>query len=422
MALQLTPNSSSDLDSFAVLEGSMCVGNTFDIPSQWTPPSAATPCLPRTRMARLVPRRRRMVDPAFISSLSPPTPTSATSMPLKPAAGNSASSTYAALLHRIPSAARRAAVHFFSGGLAAGIVRASLQPLDTAKTRLQAARMIGGDVSSVVVGVSAARSRQTLTIRLQRVRNIIFAGGGVQGLYKGVVPGVVGIIPAAAVYMLTFQTLKSRFIRQSGAKQTSLAVATAAALGDVAASLVRVPCEVLKQRLQVGVYANMSDAISEFVKRPSLSGAYVGLGAQLARDVPFAAAEFVVYEQLKTFVRRARNWRLPPADDGKQDLTKFESFAVGAVAGVCAAIASNPSDVVKTRLMTQTGSSAQYRNVLHTFRTVAVDEGLSAFAKGLAPRIAAKALQSALFFTTYETLRRTFSTALNVDMNAQKRV
>lgn len=331
-------------------------------------------------------------------------------------------------------AIKSAIVHFLSGGLAAGFVRASLQPLDTCKTRLQAIRN---------------HSRPTGSLG-----SVLFAGG-VPGLYKGVIPGVAGIVPAAAVYMLTFQTLKAQLGKRFPRRKNDVVVAISAALGDVAASLVRVPCEVLKQRLQVGVYSNALQALrlSLAPAAGGLARLYAGLGAQLTRDVPYAAAEFVIYENLKTaalrraerrsqYVAREMNYKdsdrnddvarqeqgQPAAarlqqrlQDGK--LGRVDGLVVGAIAGAIAAIVSNPADVVKTRLMTQvrSGGSAHiargraYQGVRDAFVRIAKEEGIFVFGKGIAPRIAAKALQSALFFAAYEGLRKTISTAVGVD-------
>lgn len=330
---------------------------------------------------------------------------------------------------------KSALVHLLSGGLAAGLVRASLQPLDTCKTRLQAAHY---------------SSSATVTSSL---RTVLFAGG-VRGLYKGVVPGVAGIVPAAAVYMLTFQMLKGRLGVRFPRRRNDIVVVAAAAVADVAASLVRVPCEVLKQRLQVGLYRHVAHALQAVVASPvvGVPRLYAGLPAQLARDVPYTAAEFLIYENLKAAVFRRRAARHATVNAGyttrgrqvehlrlqETKLNRSTGLAIGAVAGAFAAVISNPADVVKTRLMTQvqiasntvvsspvstsasaiTGIAARsmaYRGVRDAFVRIAKEEGVATFAKGIAPRMAAKALQSALFFAAYEGLRWTISGAFQVD-------
>lgn len=216
-----------------------------------------------------------------------------------------------------------------------------------------------------------------------------------------------GIVPAAAVYMLTFQTLKHALGDGLEGNLRSAAVAVAAAVGDVAACLVRVPCEVVKQRLQVGVYRDLGGALAELSRLGRWGRLYAGLGAQLARDMPYAAVEFAFYERLKEGVGR-----------GKRRLSRGESFVVGGLSGAAAAVASNPMDVVKTRLMTQVGKGG-YGGVGEALMRVAREEGVGAFAKGIAPRIAAKTLQSALFFAVYESLKRAIGNGLGVEMGKE---
>lgn len=279
-------------------------------------------------------------------------------------------------------AGRSTLVHLLSGGLAAGGVRAALLPLDTVKTRLQAGSAAGG-------------------------RAALFAGG-VRGMYRGVVPGLAGIVPAAALYMATFQGAKTAICGRLPRRMRSAGVALAAGVADFAACLVRVPCERLKQRLQIGLYGNVRDALVDVARRRELSVLYAGLNAQLARDIPYAAVEFVIYERLQ-----GQNAGRGAEGDGRRRAQK--SFSVGAVSGAAAAFLSNPLDVVKTRLMTQGGGTAvRYRGVVHALRTIAREEGPSAFCKGIAPRIAAKTLQSALFFAAYEGLRERFLRLLKV--------
>lgn len=318
---------------------------------------------------------------------------------------------------------KSAVIHFTSGGLAAGFVRASLQPLDTCKTRLQAARSV------------------SVSGRTQSLRSILFAGG-FAGLYKGVVPGVAGIVPAAAVYMLSFQSLKAYLGKQFPRRKNDAVIAVSAGLSDVAASLVRVPCEVLKQRLQVGVYNNVFHALRTIAARSQFPRLYSGLSAQLVRDVPYAAAEFVLYENLKMRVLAYRTKQRQRDLDSTQEtygpaarqlqhrlqdetLRKMDGLGIGALAGAFAAIVSNPADVVKTRLMTQVKSATTvsltsptpYKGVGDTFARIAREEGMKTFAKGIAPRIAAKALQSAMFFAAYEGLRRAVSKAMKVELS-----
>lgn len=279
-------------------------------------------------------------------------------------------------------ARRQAVVHAISGGLAAGGVRAALLPLDTCKTRLQLA------------GANAGQS-----LRVTLLRN-----GGFFGLYRGCIPAVAGILPAAALYMGLYSTLRRVLTARLPRKLRTVGVATSAGIADLCATLVRVPCERLKQQLQAGMHSNIIAAVRH---KDTLKYMYGGLGAQLARDVPYAASNWVIYEKFR-----------------RSGASPLESFGVGAIAGSVAAFVTNPMDVVKTRLMTQrsavvtggagTVNAKLYRGVWSTLNRVVKEEGPSALYRGLAPRIAAKMLQSALFFAAYEGVRARLSKMLEV--------
>mmetsp|Transcript_679 Transcript_679/g.1155 ORF Transcript_679/g.1155 Transcript_679/m.1155 type:complete len:320 (+) Transcript_679:3-962(+) len=137
-------------------------------------------------------------------------------------------------------------------------------------------------------------------------------------------------------------------------KTKTLKIMLSAAIGDTIASVVRVPCEALKQRLQVGVYGSTSQALSMLSSPSSLPLLYAGLSAQLARDIPFAAVEFASYEYFKTWASR-RGWLDERGNNHAINPTasKIQGLLVGGMSGALAAIVSNPMDVVKTRLMTQ---------------------------------------------------------------------
>uniref|UniRef100_A0A7S1XCF3 Mitochondrial carrier protein n=1 Tax=Compsopogon caeruleus TaxID=31354 RepID=A0A7S1XCF3_9RHOD len=318
-------------------------------------------------------------------------------------AADNSSSVREAMVHG--RSQREAVLHLLSGGLSAGFVRATLQPLDTIKTRLQAARV--GKLAG-----SGGRWRQSW----QTIRSITLANGGTRGLYRGVVPGVLGIVPAAAVYMLVYQSLKKRAFRVLREKYHPAGVAASAAAGDIAASLVRVPCEMTKQRLQVGVYRNVGHALRELLHESAgnVGTMYRGLGAQLSRDVPFVMVEFLCYENLKSAVLNGRN-PMSPASTSAMTLTQNESVLVGSICGAMAALVSNPMDVVKTRLMTQMPDAPRrYQGLIDCAMRIAQEEGPSTFLRGLAPRIVAKSMQSALFFVAYEALRNRLEKALQL--------
>lgn len=74
----------------------------------------------------------------------------------------------------------------------------------------------------------------------------------------------------------------------------------AASFGETMACLVRVPTEVVKQRMQ----ANMSNSILETVNQINrheggVLGLFKGFGITLMREIPFSLVQFPLYEYFK---------------------------------------------------------------------------------------------------------------------------
>lgn len=127
-------------------------------------------------------------------------------------------------------------------------------------------------------------------------------------------------------------------------------------LGDFAASIVYVPSEVLKTRLQLqGRYNNPHfksgynyrgtfDAVRTIVRTEGFAELFSGFKATLYRDLPFSALQFMFYEQFQSWAREYKNSR----DIG----TRLE-LLTGAAGGGLAGVLTCPLDVVKTRLQTQ---------------------------------------------------------------------
>lgn len=65
----------------------------------------------------------------------------------------------------------------------------------------------------------------------------------------------------------------------------------------------RIPCEVLKQRLQAGIFDNVGEAIVGTWQQDGLKGFFRGTGATLCREVPFYVAGMGLYAESKK-VRR----------------------------------------------------------------------------------------------------------------------
>lgn len=127
-------------------------------------------------------------------------------------------------------------------------------------------------------------------------------------------------------------------------------------VADLAASVVYVPSEVLKTRLQLqGRYNNpffnsgynyrsTLHATRTIIREEGFAALFYGYRATLFRDLPFSALQFAFYEQ-------EQNWAKQYV--GGKDIGLGLEILTATTAGGLAGVMTCPLDVVKTRIQTQ---------------------------------------------------------------------
>lgn len=149
-----------------------------------------------------------------------------------------------------------------------------------------------------------------------------------------------------------------------------------------AATALTAPLELAVVRIRAGRALGVGPALR------GARGLYAGAGATLARDLPFDALEFAVFEALQRLGRRA-GWR-----EGVR-----ESFVFGCVTGALVGAAVAPMDLVVSRVLAEPGV---YRGVVGCVKRVMREEGVRGMLKGVREKMVTEALSSGLFFGVYE--------------------
>lgn len=305
---------------------------------------------------------------------------------------------------------------FVWGGLAGGFGEGMMHPIDTVKTRIQSQAIISGSQGQKNI--------------LQMIQSV-WASDGIRGFYRGVAPGVIGSFATGATYFGVIESTKQWIEDLNPSLSGHWAHFIAGAIGDTLGSFVYVPCEVIKQRMQVqgtrnswniamlkensahksgahiyGYYSGMLQAGHLIWKQNGLKGLYAGYWSTLARDVPFAGLMVTFYEALRDLTRYGKE-KLPPGSNVHIN-NSFEGLLLGGLAGGLSAYLTTPLDVIKTRLQVQ-GSSLRYNGWLHALRTIWMAEGMNGLFKGSVPRIMWYIPASALTFMAVEFLRENFN-------------
>ncbi|KNG85409.1 putative mitochondrial carrier protein [Aspergillus nomiae NRRL 13137] len=184
--------------------------------------------------------------------------------------------------------------------------------------------------------------------------------GILRGLYGGAVPAFFGSFPGTLIFFGVYEFTKRRMI--DAGINANVAYLSGGFFADLAASVVYVPSEVLKTRLQLqGRYNNphfnsgynyrsTRDALRTIVRQEGFSALFHGYRATIYRDLPFSALQFAFYEQEQ---RLAKEWV------GSRDIGLGLEILTAATAGGMAGVITCPMDVVKTRIQTQQNPDIQ---------------------------------------------------------------
>ena len=253
------------------------------------------------------------------------------------------------------------------GGMASIL---AVHPLDTVRTRLQAA-----PAGAYRGAWHCARATLRREGPLALYKGLAWPLAA-QGLYKAVMFGVYGAA--------------SRALR-GGDPARPLAAHEVFAAGGVAGganALVLAPVELVRNRFQVAARRTTLRAVLR--EAAAAGGVYRGLGATLLRDVPGVGAYYAAFEAMR---RRAVALR------GSPKLSLAELAVAGAGGGVAFWTVALPLDFAKTRL--QVGAEAGSASVAGVLRDAVRAGGLRRVYVGYASALARGVPGAAVVFSVY---------------------
>jgi solute carrier family 25 S-adenosylmethionine transporter 26 len=239
----------------------------------------------------------------------------------------------------------RLTLQFQAGAFAAFSVDLLVYPLDTLKTRIQ----------SPSYAKLYKNSNGTTNRALYR------------GLYQGVGSIILITIPSSGAFFTTYEALKFALNEYIPPNSTiyvpSAAIHSVSSAGaELVSCAILTPAEVLKQNAQVVLKDGKNkrgsptlEVLKHFRRKPTKL--WRGYTALAARNLPFTALQFPIFEHLKQYFMARRQEKKKKG--GKYVDGIFERASVtamsAAIAGSGAAWITTPIDVVKTRIMLAAG-------------------------------------------------------------------
>ncbi|KAK7277299.1 hypothetical protein RIF29_18450 [Crotalaria pallida] len=256
-----------------------------------------------------------------------------------------------------------------AGGFSCALSCALMHPVDTVKTQVQASTL----------------SFPEIILKLPHI--------GARGLYKGSIPAILGQFTSHGLRTGIYEASKM-VLRNAAPTLPEMQVHSMLSFcSTILGTAMRIPSEVLKQRLQAGLYDNVGEALVGTWRQEGLKGFFRGTGATLCREVPFYVAGMGLYDESKKVVQKLLRRELEP----------WEMAVVGAITGGLASVTTTPFDVVKTRMMTSQGQSVSMSMVAFS---ILRHEGPLGLFKGAIPRFFWIAPLGAMNFAGYELARK----------------
>ncbi|XP_049306383.1 calcium-binding mitochondrial carrier protein Aralar1 isoform X3 [Bactrocera dorsalis] len=275
---------------------------------------------------------------------------------------------------------------FTLGSLAGAVGATVVYPIDLVKTRMQNQR------TGSFIGEIAYRNSWDCFKKVIRHE-------GVLGLYRGLLPQLMGVAPEKAIKLTVNDLVRDKFTDKQGVIPLWSEIMAGACAGGSQVVFTN-PLEIVKIRLQVAgeIAGGAKVRALSVVRDLGLFGLYKGARACLLRDVPFSAIYFPAYAHTKSLFADEDGYNHP-----------LTLLAAGAIAGVPAASLVTPADVIKTRLQVVARSGqTTYTGVWDATKKIMAEEGPRAFWKGTAARVFRSSPQFGVTLVTYELLQRLF--------------
>ncbi|OAY56392.1 mitochondrial adenine nucleotide transporter ADNT1 [Manihot esculenta] len=298
-----------------------------------------------------------------------------------------------------------------AGGVAGGVSRTAVAPLERLKILLQVQNPHSIKYNGTIQGLK-----------------YIWKTEGFRGMFKGNGTNCARIIPNSAVKFFSYEEASKRILifyrKQTGnddAQLTPLLRLGAGACAGIIAMSATYPMDMVRGRLTVQTeksprqYRGIFHALSTVLKEEGPRALYKGWLPSVIGVIPYVGLNFAVYESLKDFLLKSKPFGL--VQDNELGVTT--RLACGAAAGTVGQTVAYPLDVIRRRMqmvgwkdaasvVTGDGKSKaplEYTGMIDAFRKTVRHEGFGALYKGLVPNSVKVVPSIAIAFVTYELVK-----------------
>ncbi|KAJ8768556.1 hypothetical protein K2173_022663 [Erythroxylum novogranatense] len=298
-----------------------------------------------------------------------------------------------------------------AGGVAGGVSRTAVAPLERLKILLQVQNPHSIKYNGTIQGLK-----------------YIWKIEGFRGLFKGNGTNCARIVPNSAVKFFSYEEasrgilwLYRRQIGSDDAQLTPILRLGAGACAGIIAMSATYPMDMVRGRLTVQTeksprqYRGIFHALSTVLKEEGPRALYRGWLPSVIGVVPYVGLNFAVYESLKDWLLKTNSFGLVE----NNELSVTTRLACGAAAGTVGQTVAYPLDVIRRRMQmvgwkdaasVVTGEgrnkvAIEYNGMIDAFRKTVRHEGFGALYKGLVPNSVKVVPSIAIAFVTYELVK-----------------
>lgn len=259
---------------------------------------------------------------------------------------------------------------YLLGSFAGSVAVTCTHPLDLIKVRMQLLQSAGQASAT-----TAAQRPGLLSTGLQ-----VYRTAGLPGLYKGLSAAYTRQVLYTGTRLGVYSYLKSLNVGKVPS------AVTCGALG----ALVCCPADVVLVRMQSTSYKyrNIFDGAVDIARKEGPAKLWSGAGPSMLRASLVALGQLACYDRTRDFI--VKDAKL--LADGP-----LVWFLSSIVAGFAATLFSNPSDVIKSRVM-----NGGYAGPVDCVRQLLRHEGPAAFWKGFVPNWARQGPQTMITMVVYQ--------------------
>lgn len=249
---------------------------------------------------------------------------------------------------------------------------------------------------------------------------------GITRLWRGTNAGLALAVPMVGIYLPFYDIFRIRmeeFVANNAPSMGPYVPFVAGALARSLACTTCYPIELARTRMQafketgkkppgvlktlIGIVSNVNSTTSFQSKLQNYRVLWTGLGAQLARDVPFSAICWSTLEPMR------RKLCAIMRDEASAVTVLGSNFAAGFVAGSLAAGATVPLDVARTRRQIEKDPVKALRMTTRlTLIEIWRDGGMRGLFAGVGPRVARAGPSVGIVVSFYEVVKYVLNTKL----------